>query len=1264
MDPRRGVCRCRGLSKKVILNICPPTVTSCFDILTALLNERILVLDGAMGTMIQNEGLSEEDFRGTSYSDHPTPLRGNNDLLNLTQPALIKEIHDAFLGAGADIIETNTFNATRISQGDYGTEDSIHEINKTAAELARTAADEWTQRTPGKPRFVAGAIGPTNQTLSISPDVSNPGFRATTFDHMAASYAEQIEGLLAGGVDILLIETVFDALNAKAAIFAVSDCFNRTGACCPVMISGTIVDKSGRTLSGQTIEAFWISVSHAPQLLSIGLNCALGSQQMRPYLESLSGAANIYTSLYPNAGLPNEFGDYDETAEFMAGQIASYAEDGFLNLVGGCCGTTPEHIQAIAEAACSHAPRQVPTIVPTLHLSGLEELEFRPNLNFVNVGERTNVTGSRKFSRLINEEAYEEALSVAREQVQNGAQIIDVNMDEGMLDSGAEMTKFLNLVATEPEIARVPLMIDSSNWDVIQAGLKCAQGKSVVNSISLKEGEEAFVDQARLARRLGAAVIVMAFDEDGQADTYERRISICDRAYRILTEEVGFPAEDIIIDPNIFAVATGIDEHDSYAIDFIEATRWIKAHLPHVHISGGVSNVSFSFRGNNRVREAIHTAFLYHAIAAGMDMGIVNAGQIEVYEEIPAELLEAVEDVLFNRNSDATERLVALAEELSGDKDITEDRVEEWRLESIDQRIQHALVKGITEYIETDTEQARIELGTALGVIEGPLMDGMNHVGDLFGAGKMFLPQVVKSARVMKKAVGYLIPFLEEEKRGGGGTVEKTRVLLATVKGDVHDIGKNIVGVVLSCNNIDVIDLGVMVPAEKILDEAVRIGADIIGLSGLITPSLDEMVHVAHEMQRRNLDVPLLIGGATTSEIHTAVKIEPHYAAPVVHVLDASRSVRVVSQLVSDDKREEFANGVRESYEEKRRQHAGRQERTRYLTLPEAQENRLRLDFDAYTSPSPAVPGVHRVEDVSLDELVEYIDWTPFFQTWQVKGKYPAVLQDAVKGETARKLFEDARDLLSVIIQEGSLKTSGVFGLFPANSRGDDIDVFVDDARDQVVETLHTLRQQSKKSTGKPNRALSDYVAPYGSPDYIGMFAVTAGHGVDDLAESFEAEHDDFSSIMVKALADRLVEAFAEFLHQQLRTKYWGYAADEMLSTEELIVERYAGIRPAPGYPAQPDHTEKETIWRLLDAEANTGIQLTENLAMLPASSICGIVFSHPDAAYFNVGQLARDQILDYARRKGQPLEEVERWLASRLNYDPSLRVAEDLSID
>lgn len=1239
-------------------------MTTRFEILTQHLNERILVLDGAMGTMIQREGLSEEDFRGTSFSNHPAPLAGNNDLLSITQPALVKEIHNAFLGAGADIIETNTFNATSISQGDYETEDSVYAINKAAAEVARSAANEWTLRTPEKPRFVAGAIGPTNQTLSISPAVSDPGFRATTFDRMAVSYAEQVEGLLAGGVDILLVETIFDALNAKAAIFAISEIFGKTNASCPVMISGTVVDQSGRTLSGQSIEAFWISVAHTPHLLSVGLNCALGSAQMRPYLESLSGAANVYTSLYPNAGLPNEFGGYDETADFMAEQIASYAEEGLLNLVGGCCGTTPEHIQAMAEAASSRAPRQVPTIVPALRLSGLEKLEFRPELNFVNIGERTNVTGSRKFARLIKEEAYEEALSVARQQVENGAQIIDLNMDEGMLDSVAVMTTFLNLVATEPDIARVPLMIDSSNWEVIEAGLKCTQGKSIVNSISLKEGEEAFVEKARLARRLGAAVIVMAFDEDGQADTYERRISICDRAYRILTEEVDFPAEDIIFDPNIFAVATGIEAHATYAVDFIEATRWIKAHLPHVHISGGVSNVSFSFRGNDRIREAIHTAFLYHAIAAGMDMGIVNAGQIGVYEEIPADLLEAVEDILFHRCSEATERLIKLAEESSGETEADADHVEEWRLESVEKRLQHSLVKGITEHIETDTEEARINFGKALAVIEGPLMHGMNRVGELFGAGKMFLPQVIKSARVMKKAVGYLIPFLEEEKKDGTGSPDRTRILMATVKGDVHDIGKNIVGVVLGCNNIDVVDLGVMVPADKILDEAVRIGADIVGLSGLITPSLDEMVHVAKEMQRRNLDLPLLIGGATTSEIHTAVKIEPHYAAPVVHVLDASRSVYVVSQLVSENKRDEFAKGVRKSYAAKREQHAGRQKRISYLTLEEAQENRLQLDFDAYTPPKPAHPGVRSVDGVSLDDLVEYIDWTPFFQTWEMKGKYPAVLQDAKKGETARKLFADAKELLNSIIEAGSIHARGVFGLFSANRRGDDIDIFADDERDHVIETLHMLRQQSKKSAGKPNRALSDFIAPYGSPDYIGMFAVTAGHGVDDLVTSFEAEHDDFSAIMVKALADRLAEAFAEYVHQQLRTTYWRYAANETLSQEELIRERYAGIRPAPGYPAQPDHTEKETIWRLLDVEANTGIKLTENLAMVPAASVCGIVFSHPEAAYFNVGQLAQDQIQDYARRKKRSPDEMERWLGSRLNYDPSRRTTVNASIN
>lgn len=1230
-----------------------------FNQLLERLHAQILVLDGAMGTMIQGESLTEEDFRGKALAEHESPLQGNNDILSITQPGVIRSIHDSFLSAGADLIETNTFNANRISQADYSTESWIPDMNKASAKIAREAADDWTRKTPEKPRFVAGALGPTNQSLSMSPDVSNPGYRATTFDNMAAAYAEQVAGLIDGGVDVLLVETIFDALNAKAAIYAIDEYFQRTGTSCPVMISGTIVDQSGRTLSGQSIDAFWVSISHTPQLLSVGLNCALGSEQMRPYLETLSTVANVFTSLYPNAGLPNAFGGYDETPEFMAQQVSEYAAEGFLNLVGGCCGTTPEHIEAISEAAAAHSPRVVPETTKALRLSGLETLEFRKDLNFVNVGERTNVTGSKKFARLILDDQFEEALSVARQQVENGAQIIDVNMDEGMLDSSSVMTTFLNLISTEPDIARIPLMIDSSDWNVIFAGLKCTQGKSVVNSISLKEGEEPFKEQAGLARRLGAAVIVMAFDEDGQADTYERRIAICKRAYRILTEDVGFPAEDIIFDPNIFAIATGIEAHATYATDFIEATRFVKANLPEVHVSGGVSNVSFSFRGNNRIRQAIHTAFLYHAIDAGMDMGIVNAGQIEVYEEIPADLLEVVEDVLFHRRDDATERLVEYAETVSGEPDKEEGEIAEWRTESVESRLKHALVRGITEFIVEDTEEARVKLGQALLVIEGPLMDAMNHVGDLFGSGKMFLPQVVKSARVMKQSVAYLTPYLEEDKKTGSGPARRTKVLLATVKGDVHDIGKNIVGVVLGCNNFDIVDLGVMVPADKILDEAEKIGADIVGLSGLITPSLMEMVHVAKEMQRRNLTVPLLIGGATTSEIHTAVKIEPNYDGPVVHVLDASRSVGVVSQLVSETRKEDFSRQVRESYIAKREQHERRQQKTKYLAIQDARENSLQFDFSTYQAYKPKELGIASVESITLEELSGYIDWTPFFQTWEMRGKYPALLSDPARGEAARKLWEDAQEILQMIIKDDLLETKNVFGIFPANRSGDDILVYQDESRSRVIATLHTLRQQAQKAPGKPNRALADFLAPSDTPDYIGLFAVTAGHGVDELVSDFEKAHDDYNAIMVKALADRLAEALAEYVHWYMRTRSWGFASGEELSTDELIAERYAGIRPAPGYPAQPDHTEKRTLWDMLDAEAATGIKLTESLAMMPASSVCAMVFSHPDAAYFNVGQLGADQIRDYADRKGYSLSEMEEWLAPRLNYEPVETVVE-----
>ncbi len=1223
------------------------------NLLENCLNDRILVLDGAMGTMVQKAGLDEADFRGDLLREQDIFQRGNNDILSLTRPAVIREIHESFLDAGADIIETNTFNANTISQTDYGTQDLVTEMNRASAEIARNAVDAASARTPDKPRFVAGALGPTTITLSMSPDVEDPGFRARTFDEVVFAYEQQITGLLAGGVDILLVETITDALNAKAALYAIARQFRATGKQLPVMVSGTIVDLSGRTLSGQSTEAFWISITHAPNLLSVGLNCSLGTDQMRQYLETLSRVATVRTSLYPNAGLPNEFGEYEETPAFMAACVEEYARDGLLNLVGGCCGTTPDHIREVAAAAAAHGPRRAARQKRTLRLSGLEPLVFREDLNFVNVGERTNVTGSRKFARLIKEHDYEEALSVARQQVENGAQIIDVNMDEGMLDSAKEMSTFLNMIATEPDIARVPIMIDSSRWEVLIAGLKCIQGKGIVNSISLKEGEAVFLEHARLARELGAAVIVMAFDEDGQADTLDRRLSVCRRAYRLLTEEAGMPAEDIIFDPNIFAVATGIDAHNRYAIDYIEATRWIKENLPFTRVSGGVSNVSFSFRGNSRVRESMHTAFLYHAIDAGMDMGIMNAGQIEVYDQIPDDLLTAIEDVLFDRNPEATENLVSLAIEFSGESVVSSTETAVWRNGSVAERLEYALVRGITEFIEVDTEEARQNLGSALAVIEGALMDGMNHVGDLFGAGQMFLPQVVKSARVMKKSVGYLVPFLEEEQRSMDQVKRRTRILMATVKGDVHDIGKNIVGVVLGCNNIEVIDLGVMVPAQTILDEAERNDVDLVGLSGLITPSLDEMIYVAGEMKRRGMKIPLLIGGATTSEIHTAVKIEPSYDAPVVHVLDASRSVNVVQKLTSVEHRDSFAADIRHSYAERRERHAQRQAKTEYLSLQEARSNALNLPFDNRDLVRPQFLGVRKIEPPGIEAITSYIDWTPFFHTWEMRGKYPAILDDTKRGEAARQLFADAQKLLAEIVKQQAICLSGVLGFFPSNRRGDDIVLFADDDREEVIATFYTLRQQTRKAKNRSNRALADFIAPDGYSDYLGMFAVSAGNGVAEMVDEFERDQDDYSAILVKSLADRLVEAFTEWLHARVRKETWGYVPDETLSPQDLIQEQFRGIRPAPGYPSQPDHTEKETLWKLLDVEKNTGISLTESLAMYPASSICGLFFAGAEARYFNVGQINRDQIEDYASRKGMSLAEIEKWLASRLAYEP-----------
>jgi 5-methyltetrahydrofolate--homocysteine methyltransferase len=1201
-----------------------------------------------MGTMIQRYKLGENDFRGARFSDHPKNLKGANDVLVLTQADIIRDIHRAYLEAGADIIETNTFNATSVGLAEYGLDDVIYELNVAAAKLAREAADAAS--TPDKPRFVAGALGPTNRTASMSPDVNNPGFRAIDFDELRHAYGEQIRGLLDGGADLLIIETVFDTLNGKAALFAAEEIFEERGAHLPVIISGTITDASGRTLSGQTLEAFWTSVMHA-DLLAVGLNCALGPKELRAHVEELSGLAPIFTHAYPNAGLPNAFGGYDETPQTMVAVMEEWLREGWVNIIGGCCGTTPEHIRAFAEVAAKYAPRVPPQMPAYPRFAGLEPLVIRKDTNFVNVGERTNVTGSRKFLRLIKEEKYEEALDVAREQVEGGAQIIDVNMDEGMLDSEQAMVTFLNLVAAEPDIARVPVMIDSSKWPILEAGLKRLQGKGIVNSISLKEGEEAFKRQAKLVKRYGAAVIVMAFDEQGQADTLERRIQICERAYRILTDEVGFVPQDIIFDPNIFPVATGMAEHASYALDFIEATRWIKANLPGALVSGGVSNISFSFRGNNVVREAMHAAFLYHARKAGMDMGIVNPTMLEVYEEIPKDLLELVEDVLLNRRPDATERLLAYADTVK-DKGKTKEKDEAWRQESVEERLKHALIKGITDFIEADTEEARQQYAHPLEVIEGPLMDGMNIVGDLFGAGKMFLPQVVKSARVMKKAVAYLQPYLEAEKatapRQSAG-----KVLLATVKGDVHDIGKNIVGVVLACNGFEVIDLGVMVSAEKILETAQREQVDVIGLSGLITPSLDEMVHVAKEMQRQGFTTPLLIGGATTSRIHTAVKIAPQYSGLTVHVLDASRSVGIVSRAISASERPKLTAEIREQYEDLRTKHESRNVSRQLVTLREARANRPRYDWTRAGIVKPIFLGTKTFNDYPLDELARYIDWTPFFLAWELSGRYPDIFDDDTVGIEAKTLFADAQALLHKLIAKKRLTARGVIGFYPASSVGDDLELYTDDSRTQVLTVLHTLRQQVDKREGQPNLALADFVAPKesGIRDYVGGFAV-AIHGADALAKEFEKDHDDYHAIMVKALADRLAEAFAERLHERVRKEFWGYAKDEVYSNEELIKERYRGIRPAPGYPACPDHTEKPLLFKLLNAENAAGVHLTESYAMTPASAVSGLYFAHPESCYFGVGKIQRDQVEDYAARKGMSVEEVEKWLAPNLAYE------------
>ena len=1222
----------------------------------ALLKQRIIILDCAMGTMIQEYGLSEEDYRGERFVEHPGELKGNNDLLSITQPQIIRDIHEAVLEAGADIVETNTFSSTSIAQKDYKMEGLAYELNYESARIAREAADSFTEKTPDKPRFVAGAIGPTNRTASLSPDVNNPGFRNTTFDELKEAYKEAARGLVEGGVDLLLVETIFDTLNAKAAIFGIKEYLEEEDLDLPIMISGTITDASGRTLSGQVTEAFWNSVKHA-EPISVGLNCALGSKELRQYIEELSRIANTHVSAYPNAGLPNEFGEYDESPEYMAAEIGEWAKNGWLNIVGGCCGTTPEHIKAIADAVSDYKPREVPELPRYTRLSGLEPFTIKEKGQdslFVNVGERTNVTGSARFKDLILSGDYETALEVAQNQVENGAQIIDVNMDEGMLDGEEAMVNILNLIASEPDISRVPIMIDSSKWSIIEAGLKCVQGKPVVNSISMKEGEEEFIRRAKLLKKYGAAVIVMAFDEEGQADTKEQKVEICTRAYKILTEEVDFPPEDIIFDPNIFAIATGIEEHNNYGVDFIEAVREISETLPYAKTSGGVSNVSFSFRGNNSVREAIHAVFLYHAINAGLTMGIVNAGQLAVYDEIDEELREAVEDVVLNRRDDATERLLELAEEY---RDRGTDKAEEtleWRSWPVEKRIEHALVKGIAEFIEDDVEEARHQYESPVEVIEGPLMDGMDVVGDLFGSGRMFLPQVVKSARVMKRAVAYLIPYIEAEQ--GDNQQTKGTVVLATVKGDVHDIGKNIVGVILQCNNFEVIDLGVMVPVAKILQTAKEKGANIIGLSGLITPSLDEMVHNAKEMQREGFTIPLLIGGATTSQTHTAVKIAPNYEHPTIHVKDASRAVGVVQNLVSEKHRAGYAERIATEYEQVREKHAGRRSGVKLTTLEKARANRQKIEWDGYTPPKPNLLGVKAFDDFPLEEIRPYIDWTFFFHAWQMKGSYPKILDDPEKGAEARRLFEDGQALLDRIIAEKLLKARAVIGLFPANALpNDNIEIYTDESRNDVLKTFHFLRQQRQKPPGRPNRSLADYVAPKetGLEDYMGFFAVTAGLNEERVAQRFREEYDDYNAIMVQALGDRLSEAFAELMHEKVRKELWGYAADEKLDNEALIKEEYRGIRPAPGYPACPEHTEKGILWDLLDAEENSGIKLTESYAMSPGSAVSGFYFSHPDSRYFGVAQIGRDQASDYADRKGMTLEEAERWLAPNLAYDP-----------
>jgi len=1225
------------------------------DTLFKSLDARILLLDGAMGTMIQGFGLSEDDYRGERFADWERDLKGNNDLLTITRPDVIRDIHNAFLDAGADIIETNTFNSNAPSMADYGMETMVTELNVAAARLARECADASAAKS-GTPRYVAGALGPTNRTASISPDVNDPGFRNITFDGLADTYEQASIALIEGGVDFLLIETIFDTLNAKAAIVGVKRAFRTSGIELPVMISGTITDASGRTLSGQTTEAFWNSVRHVKPFM-IGLNCALGAGELRPYIAELSRVADTRVSAYPNAGLPNEFGEYDETPEEMADVVGEFASSGMVNLIGGCCGTRPEHIRALGEAVSGIAPRDVPVVPVRCRLSGLEPFNIGPDDLFVNVGERCNVTGSAIFRRLIEADDYTAAVNVARQQVDNGAQVIDVNMDEGMLDSEKAMVTFLNLIAAEPDVARLPIMLDSSKWTVIEAGLKCVQGKAVVNSISLKEGEESFIEQAELCRDYGAAVIIMAFDEQGQADTIERKVSICKRSYDVLVNKVGFDAADIIFDPNIFAVATGIEEHASYGLDFIEATRQIKGSLPHALVSGGVSNVSFSFRGNNVVREAIHSVFLYHAIRAGLDMGIVNAGQLAIYEDLPEDLRDAVEDVVLNRTADSTEKLLEVAELYKDQKSGAAAKGADlsWRELAVNKRLEYALVNGVDEYVIDDTEEARLQADRPLAVIEGPLMAGMNVVGDLFGAGKMFLPQVVKSARVMKKAVGHLVPFIEEEQDGERSSNGK--IVLATVKGDVHDIGKNIVGVVLQCNNFEVVDLGVMVSCDKILEAARRENASIVGLSGLITPSLDEMVHVASEMQRLDMELPLLIGGATTSPAHTAVKIEPRYEGPVIYVKDASRSVGVAQALVEPDTREEIVAKNRKDNARRRDQHANKKRLAPQLSLTQARERKKEIDWAGYTPPAPSFLGNRIFDDIDLTLLRDYIDWMPFFNAWEFHGKFPQILEDNVVGEAASALFNDATAMLDRIIDEKWLTARAVLGFHPANAHDDDdVLVFAGEDRDEVAYRLVHLRQQRAKAEGHPQSCLADFVAPSGTgqADYIGGFAVTAGIDIDEHVERFEKEHDDYSAIVLKALADRLAEALAEYMHERTRQEFWGYAADEQFSNEQLIAEDYRGIRPAPGYPACPDHTEKVKLWELLDVEASIGLRLTDSYAMYPTAAVSGFYFSHPEAKYFAVGKIDRDQVESYATRKGMSIDEAERWLAPNLGYDPS----------